>query len=397
MKPYLQLCVLLVLLAGAVSCRKQPQPVSTENTTVAASQSKYYLTAAEDLDGRVTSNTAGLKLLLQDSKFYAVGERVLSVSFTSDKDIVGEIKDGKPVGDGKTVTMTWASKDPVNRPAVGHAPEAAEFGLLCLPGTFSGKFTVTTSRYTYEFTKEISLTAGSTISVTLDFAAPDVQPKRKVGVLGDSISTFDGTLCNTDYKPFYPAEDPNVGVNADIAVDSKEKTYWWRLINNYMKNGVLDVNSSWSGTRVIHETKKGVKSGESIGAGFVDRAYDFVDPDIILIHGGTNDHNQKTPLGTYDWDYPVGQLDLSCYRSAYIQLIKILQNRYEGVQIIIIIGDMLSSDYANSTKEIATHFGLPYVNFVGDNIAKCKGSHPNSPAFDQMAAKIYDTCKDYLP
>lgn len=148
---------------------------------------------------------------------------------------------------------------------------------------------------------------------------------------------------------------------------------------------------------MVHEVKTGRETGKSIGAGFVDRAYNFVDPDIILIHGGTNDRNQSTPVGSYDWDLPVGQLDVSCYRSAYVALIKMLQARYEGVQIILIIGDCLTPDYESSTKAIAEHFGLPYVNFVGDPIDKCKGSHPNAPAFDKMAAKIYETCKNYLP
>ena len=64
-----------------------------------------------------------------------------------------------------------------------------------------------------------------------------------------------------------------------------------------MRHGELDANSSWGGTRVVHEVKTGRKSGKSINAGFVDRAYDFIDPDIIIIHGGTNEHNQSTPLG----------------------------------------------------------------------------------------------------
>lgn len=219
----------------------------------------------------------------------------------------------------------------------------------------------------------------------------DMTPKHhRVGILGDSISTFEGTLCNSAYSPFYPKDDPNVGVNPDLAVDRKEKTYWWRLIYEYMPNAELDANSSWGGTRVVHEVKK------DIGAGFVDRAYDFVNPDIIIIHGGTNDKNQSTPLGEYDWDAPVGEGDLSCFRSAYVQLVKMLQERYEGVQLILLIGDTLTSGYENSIIEIARHFGLPYVDFVGVSIPKCKGSHPTAQGMSIMAERIYNTCKDYL-
>lgn len=213
--------------------------------------------------------------------------------------------------------------------------------------------------------------------------------KLRVGIMGDSISTFDGALCNPVYTPFYPAADPNVGVNPDIAVDSKFKTWWWRLIYKYMPNARLDANSSWSGTCVIHEVKK------EIGAGFVDRVCDFVDPDIIIIHGGTNDRF-NTPLGEYDWDAPVGEGDLTTFRSAYVQLVKMLQSRYDGVQLILIIGDKLTSGYEESVKTIAGHFGLPYVNFVGEDIPKCSGSHPTAPGHDQMASKIWNTCKDYL-
>lgn len=67
------------------------------------------------------------------------------------------------------------------------------------------------------------------------------------------------------------------------------------------------------------------------------------------------------PLGEYDWDAPVGEGDLSCFRSEYVQ-----------------------------------HFGLPYVDFVGASIPKCKGSHPTAQGMSIMAERIYNTCKDYL-
>ena len=372
---------------------------SSENPTVTdvpAAQSKYYMSAARDLEGKVVKGTAGMRVMLQDSKFYATGERILYVKYTSGEDISGTLVDGELTGGSKSVTLTWASDDPVSRPAVLHAPDAAEFGLLCLPGSHSGTFEVKTSRYTYEFTRDVTLAERGVTDVVLDFASPDVQPVRKVGIIGDSISTFEDAVVSTEYALYYPMNDPNVGVNPDIAVDSKEKTYWWRLIYDYMQHGTLDVNSSWSGAKVIHEMKTS-RSGKSMAGGFVDRAYDFVDPDIIIIHGGTNDSNNDIALGTYDWDYPIGQLDVLKYRSAYIQLVKMLQARYEGVHIIILVGDRLKEEYAETNRQVAAHFGLPCVDFVGDTIEKCKGSHPTAPAFDFMASKIYQTCIDYLP
>lgn len=384
-------------MAFVIAACEKPVPQQEDSYSVDARQSKYFLTAEEDLKGKLFSQIAGVKVILTDSKCYAVGERVLSVSYAADKPLARVVENGNKKSESYTVTMTWESDEPVNCPRVGKADNPGGYGLLCLPGRFNGKFTVKTNRYTYEFKKMVTLKAGQITEVTLDFAEPLVQPKRKVGIMGDSISTFDGTLCNAEYHIYYPDKDPNVSANPSIAVNSKEKTYWYRLIYDYMENGELDVNSSWSGSRVIHDTMNGRHSKKTMNCGFVDRAYDFVNPDIIIIHGGTNDKNMASPLGEYTWDLPVGQGDLTKFRSAYIELIKKLQGRYEGVQIILIIGDYLTTDYEQSILEIAKHFGLPYVNFVGVQVDKCASSHPTSPAFDMMARTIYETCKDYLP
>ncbi len=98
---------------------------------------------------------------------------------------------------------------------------------------------------------------------------------------------------------------------------------------------------------------------------------------------------------TFEEIYP--KLIAGRYSGDGKELIKMIQNRYEGVQIIIIIGDRLSTDYEKATIAIAKHFGLPYVNFVGVTIDKCSGSHPTAPAFDKMASMIYEQCIDYLP
>lgn len=351
---------------------------------------------AESLDPRVSV----IGIAFYDSKYYAVSERVVSVSYESESgNLYGTIAaDGSISDTGNKVTVEWVSKNPDYHPDITHGNNGSSFySMEVLPGSFTGKFTVVTDRYTYVFTRGVAVEAGKISFQALDFASPDVQPVRKVGVLGDSISTFDGALCSREYSPWYPSSDPNVGTNSSIAVDSKTKTYWWKVIYEQMKAGTLDVNSSWSGTKVIHEIKAGRISGNSLNAGFVDRAYDFKDPDIILIHGGTNDKGHSTPLGNYDYDKSVDQLDDACFRSAYVKLVKMLQKHYSGVQIIIIIGDALSGSYEQSVIAIAGHFGIPYVSFAGDTIPKARGSHPNATGHQQMADKIYSVCKDYLP
>ncbi len=316
-----------------------------------------------------------IQLQLFDSKYFAIDERILSISFS---------------GEGEEIV--WEEENASVQPRIQHGKGNAEVKEFQVnPGHFSGAFSVVTSRYTYTFSKVFDTAQNKKVEVTLDFASPDKQPKRKVGVLGDSISTFKGAMCNNTYSCFYPDDDPNVASGNNEAVDSKTKTYWWILVNDLMKNGTMDANSSWAGKRVIHETS------HDLPAGLVDRVGDFIDPDIILIHGGTNDKNKDTPLGSYDYDLPIEELDETCFRSAYIKMIRLLQERYEGVQLILIVGDMLSSDYAGSITTIAAHYNLPYVNFVGAQLPKSKGSHPNYSGMKIMANDIYNKCKDYLP
>ena len=122
----------LALLA-AISCKKEaqdPAPDRKPEFSVPAEQSKQFMTAAKDLQGKMSGKIAGIKVMLQDSKYYAVGEKVLSVSYEADKNIVGDILNGVVSNGSKTVSMTWASEDATGCPAVMHGPEAGEYGIL---------------------------------------------------------------------------------------------------------------------------------------------------------------------------------------------------------------------------------------------------------------------------
>ena len=219
----------------------------------------------------------------------------------------------------------------------------------------------------------------------------------RVGIMGDSISTFAGELVNSDYKYHYPCEEDEVS--------KVEQTWWWQLIYEKMDNGVLDVNNSFSGTKVSHGSYAGL-SNASYQAGFVDRVGQFHAPDVIIIHGGTNDclkDTDKVNIGDYQWDTPLDQMDLTKFRSSYVYLVRKLQELYDGVQLILIVGDRLGKDadlqYDDTIIEIARHFGLPYVDLTPHRLTDIPAPdlcHPNYVGHAFIAQKIYDTCKDYL-
>ena len=222
--------------------------------------------------------------------------------------------------------------------------------------------------------------------------------------MGDSISTFKDVLCNPEYLYWYPKEgnDPNLGVagREEYVVDAKEKTWWGRIIYEYSDNLELDANSSFSGSKVISQPRTSAIDEDKTkmwDAGMVDRVYDFINPDVIFIHGGTNDSTIGTdPLGNFNWESPVESLDVFSFRSAYVSMVSKLQDYYAGVQLILIIGPSLKKDYEESIVSVASYFQLPYVNFVGDDIDMCKGVHPSAVGHKQMADKIFATCKEYL-
>lgn len=226
----------------------------------------------------------------------------------------------------------------------------------------------------------------------------------RVGIMGDSISTFEGMLCDSEYRYWYPKteNDPNLGVpgREEYAVDAKEKTWWGRLIYEYMDNASLDANSSFGGSKVISQPRTSDTDEDKTkmwDAGMVDRVYDFINPDIIFIHGGTNDSTIGTdPLGYFNWSSSISGLDVFSFRSAYAAMVRKMMEYYDGVQLVLIIGPSLKKDYEESIISIADHYNLPYVNFVGENIDMCNGVHPSAVGHKQMADMIFETCKDIL-
>lgn len=334
-----------------------------------------------------------LRLMIYDSRNPGVKEAIQRVDFESffAEPIAGNLSCDLTTGEvtklsttGTRVSVVW---DPISDADLltvpGSKEQAQMIGMVVLPtDRVSGTFSVVTDQYTYTFpvTEAMRFDAGYERTIWLDLAEADWREVCYVGVLGDSISTFLGYI-SSEYGAYYPAGD----------VTEVSDTYWYKLIYEYMTNGELDINSSFAGTRVTTDPKYP-------GYDFVSRCCDFIHPDVVLIHGGTNDTNNSVPLGAYDYDLPVESLNPDEFRPAYIKLIRTMQERYEGVQLICIVGDRLGENYARSVVEIADHFGLPCVNFYGDgdNIPKYSGSHPTAEGFSYMARKIYEQTKEYL-
>lgn len=265
--------------------------------------------------------------------------------------------------------------------------------VFCLLAVFSCEKVVTVT----EVVKEtVTVTDTVTITViekdTLEVASPvpstpswGYSPVR-VGLIGDSISTFSGWI-PSGYVAFYP--------NVASGIEEVSQTYWHRLIYTLMPDAELDRNLAYSATCVtktgsgtLYDTNDFVTRLEQTG---------FDNPDIVLIHGGTNDRRASSashaPLGDFDYDLPLDQLDRYSFRPSYICMVRKIMEAHPGVMIVCIIGDTLNTEkyraLADSIREIADHYDFPVVSFNAA-LESADGVHPNLSGAEYMSGKIYE-------
>ena len=142
--------------------------------------------------------------------------------------------------------------------------------------------------------------------------AASAQPK-KVSVLGDSYSTFQGY--NPDnYRPFYP--------DANNDVKEVEQTWWSLYIQ--AKGYELEKNNSWGATTICGA---GFFGRDVTPSCFLSRVFMLGDPDIIFVFGGTNDAWQRVPLGEYKYE-GLTKADCMTFRPALAYLLQTLKQLY---------------------------------------------------------------------
>lgn len=262
------------------------------------------------------------------------------------------------------------------------------------------------------------------LECTLNDPSPRNRAPKRVSIIGDSISSFNGYI-PSGYSWHYPC--------ADGSVTRVEQTWWHQLIYKKMSDAILDVNMSYAGSAVANsdEAASGTRKDAWCNNSYVQRYIrlgGIGQPDIVLIHGGTNDwaHSDFCPLypGSADCRNaeapPAGILKTifdtadaadnreeieslahNDFCSAYIKLLCLIRNQYPDAKIVCIIGDYLSEGIEKSIIAIADHYGAKYidllaVNGFNDQVYMPKhdyngstGCHPNAKAMTFIADKIY--------
>ena len=254
---------------------------------------------------------------------------------------------------------------------------------------------------------------------------------KRVSLVGDSITTFEGTLV-TNF-----ANSENGGAYYPTGnVTSVTNQYWHKLISNKMNNAVLEVNNSLRGSCVVRrDTHPDADYPARV------QLYGLGNPDVVFIHGGTNDCTKHSAdyaprPGMYRADmYPgdaysgmapstiptdaefksvydaaaaadtwekVVALEDGYFVHAYVKLLHMIHFKHPNAKVVMIIGDALTKRAQQAILKIAEHYGQLYgykcVNFFGlaDSISKASGAHPDDAGFTYMANKIYEEVGSYI-
>ncbi len=254
--------------------------------------------------------------------------------------------------------------------------------------------------------------------------------KTRVSVIGDSISTFEGWM-PSGYVKYYPNK----------TVTNASQTYWYKLIYNKMSNATLEKNIAWSGTVVARSTDADyLASDHGAGHCFVERFRDdgMGNPDVILLHGGTNDcSNRGKSIALYP-GYPtyggsgydktacptkdviqskcasaaalttrdqILALNDTTFVEAYIKLLCLMHQKYPQAKVVMIIGDKIHAGTRLAIQYIANYYASTWgYRCVNLQDAECgtisklpdDSTHPDEAGFETMANYIYTKVGSYI-
>ena len=146
---------------------------------------------------------------------------------------------------------------------------------------------------------------------------PPILKGLKLSILGDSISSFAGTIPE-GHKVYYTGK--NSGVSAP-------QEMWWSIVCDELGLEPLVINA-WSGstvTRGVRDLSVYLAASDETRCQALHRGETL--PDIVLIAMGVNDYSYGAPLGDWDGRTPLNG-DVSNFRAAYATMLERIHSRY---------------------------------------------------------------------
>ena len=240
--------------------------------------------------------------------------------------------------------------------------------------------------YLVEFKKRdgSAMSFSDLVNVKCEFLADNIPLGLRVSILGDSLSTFGGSVSDPDNARYAVAGDPTYPGNRcrypqSNLLTQEVQTYWRRVVDHFgMKFGISE---SWAGSRVSNTSA--TDSGD-LGPNRCISSQTRINhlavngtPDVIIVNGGTNDAGANVTIGTFNYENPknytdaqIAALDVTTFAGAYRAMLIRLQKTYPNARIICMLPNYTTSyydaqkqdAYCELIKEACDYFGVQYFD-----------------------------------
>ncbi len=251
-------------------------------------------------------------------------------------------------------------------------------------------------------------------------AAPGVVT-RKVSLMGDSISTYQGYMfsdASYTMNKWYPDSSNTY----DGQILNEHETWWWKLIYDKMSDARLEASNSFSGATVSYlasRTEQQVTTNCFQRRAYI---YGFGDPDILIYYGGRNDFgsfgsSSDINLGSYSeesleaaWTGAPGVF-FDNYAQGSVGILRDFHAIHPDAKVLVIMHDQMSDGYAQAAEAVVSFLarkgvGIRFVNLHKDGtknatnteigVFKEGGTHPNSVGATNIANYVWSQVGAWL-
>lgn len=253
---------------------------------------------------------------------------------------------------------------------------------------------------------------------------------KKVSIIGDSISTYDGFMFSNDNYS-QSKHYPNYGKAGQYSnmIFNEQYTWWWHLIYDKMTNARLEANSAWGGTTVSYVTEQTTNmpnaptascKGNSLQGRYRDHG--LGSPDVLFYFGGRNDYaavggNSHDLLGESTvealqaaFDNPSPTLYPN-YTQGTVAILKHFHDANPDAKIMLMITDLMTNDFEDGAQAIvdflsAKGYDIRFANLhkrdttnkenTDIGVPKEQGSHPNQVGCENIANYIWSQLGTWL-
>ena len=207
---------------------------------------------------------------------------------------------------------------------------------------------------------------------------------KKVFILGDSYSTFEGHIPK-GYASYY-----FVGGQEGPDVTKVEETWWHQLLSE--TNSEMVLNNSWSGSPICFVGYDNADCSKT--SSFIYRFEELIEQgffekneiDTVFVFGGTNDSYIGVPLGEEKYDGFERQ-DFYTVLPSICYLFKLVSETLPNAKLYSIVNTGFKPEIVDCFKNAGERYGIKVIEL--HDIDKTWG-HPSIKGMSQIKEQILE-------